>query len=139
MTISWISYFCWFVCKILTNLCLFRVHTIGSAVFSVWIQTTRHTTEILSFTLYQAFRALRAYLLFQLWTCSHCNIEKKNKKFGPDHFSRFDIYWIQTDRQTSFLYLVLYCSTVIIFYKKSGFSRLKFFLPKRKKFKHNFY
>ena len=23
-----------------------------------------------------------------------------HKKFGPDRFSRFDIYWIQTDRQT---------------------------------------
>ena len=22
----------------------------------------------------------------------------KNKKFGPDRFSRFDVYWIQTDR-----------------------------------------
>ena len=21
-------------------------------------------------------------------------------KFGPDRFSRFDVYWIQTDRQT---------------------------------------
>jgi len=23
-----------------------------------------------------------------------------HKKFGPDQFSRFDVYWIQTDRQT---------------------------------------
>ena len=23
------------------------------------------------------------------------------KKFGPDGFSRFDVYWIQTDRQTN--------------------------------------
>ena len=22
------------------------------------------------------------------------------KKFGPDRFSRFDVYWIQTDRHT---------------------------------------
>ena len=22
------------------------------------------------------------------------------EKFGPDRFSRFDVYWIQTDRQT---------------------------------------
>jgi len=22
-----------------------------------------------------------------------------HKKFGPDRFSRFDVYWIQTDRQ----------------------------------------
>ena len=22
------------------------------------------------------------------------------QKFGPDRFSRFDVYWIQTDRQT---------------------------------------
>ena len=24
-----------------------------------------------------------------------------HKKFGPDRFSRFDVYWIQTDRQTT--------------------------------------
>ena len=23
-----------------------------------------------------------------------------DKKFGPDRFSRFDVYWIQTNRQT---------------------------------------
>ena len=23
-----------------------------------------------------------------------------HKKFGPDRFCRFDVYWIQTDRQT---------------------------------------
>ena len=24
-----------------------------------------------------------------------------HKKFGPDRFSRFDVYWIQTDRKTN--------------------------------------
>ena len=24
-----------------------------------------------------------------------------HKKFGPDRFSRFDVYWIQIDRQTN--------------------------------------
>ena len=24
-----------------------------------------------------------------------------HKKFGPDRFSRFDVHWIQTDRQTN--------------------------------------
>ena len=28
-----------------------------------------------------------------------------NKKFGPDRFSRFDVYWIQTDRQAKFIYI----------------------------------
>ena len=23
-----------------------------------------------------------------------------HKKFGPDRFSRFDVYWVQTDKQT---------------------------------------
>ena len=27
-----------------------------------------------------------------------------HKKFGPDRFSRFDVYWIQTDRQAKFIY-----------------------------------
>ena len=25
---------------------------------------------------------------------------RSHKKFGPDRFSRFDVYWIQTNRQT---------------------------------------
>ena len=24
-----------------------------------------------------------------------------HKKFGPDRYSRFDVYWIQTDKQTN--------------------------------------
>ena len=24
-----------------------------------------------------------------------------HKKFGPDRFGRFDVYWIQTDKQTN--------------------------------------
>ena len=27
-----------------------------------------------------------------------------HKKFGPDRFIRFDVYWIQTDRQAKFIY-----------------------------------
>jgi len=27
------------------------------------------------------------------------------KKFGPDRFCRFDVYWIQTNRQTSQIYI----------------------------------
>ena len=27
-----------------------------------------------------------------------------HKKFEPDRFSRFDVYWIQTDRQAKFIY-----------------------------------
>jgi len=27
-----------------------------------------------------------------------------HKKFGPDRFSRFEVYWIQTDRQAKFIY-----------------------------------
>ena len=27
-----------------------------------------------------------------------------HKKFGPDRFSRFDVYWIQTNRQGKFIY-----------------------------------
>jgi len=29
--------------------------------------------------------------------------ERSHNKFGPDRFSRFDVYWIQTDRQAKFL------------------------------------
>ena len=26
---------------------------------------------------------------------------RSHKKFGPDQFSRFDVYWIQTNKQTN--------------------------------------
>ena len=40
-----------------------------------------------------------------------------HKKFGPDRFSRFDVYWIQTNRQTDrqtnrqakFIYIYVLC------------------------------
>ena len=30
---------------------------------------------------------------------------RSHVKFGPDQFSRFDVYWIQTDRQTNKAYI----------------------------------
>ena len=37
-----------------------------------------------------------------------------HKKFGPDRFSRFDVYWIQTNRQTDrqakFIYRCILCT-----------------------------
>ena len=33
-----------------------------------------------------------------------CGHVMSHKKFGPDRFSRFDVYWIQTDRQAKFIY-----------------------------------
>ena len=44
------------------------------------------------------------------------------KKFAPDRFSRFDVYWIQTDRQTNGqtdkpnLYIDIYISAYISVY-----------------------
>ena len=35
---------------------------------------------------------------------------RSHNKFGPDWFSRFDVYWIKkkTDRQTSKVYILMY-------------------------------
>ena len=39
-----------------------------------------------------------------------------HKKFGPDRFSRFDVYWIQTDRQTDrqakFIYRLIFIAFI---------------------------
>ena len=39
-----------------------------------------------------------------------------HKKFGPDRFSRFDVYWIQTNRQTDKpnLYIDIWCNFVLL-------------------------
>ena len=40
-----------------------------------------------------------------------------HKKFGPDRFSRFDVYWIQTDKQSIYnIYrymLTIACETAL--------------------------
>ena len=55
-----------------------------------------------------------------------------HKKFGPDRLSRFDVYWIQTDRQAKFIYRYIYIISVrsceIIFKKV-----LSLFIPLRQK------
>jgi len=85
-------------------------------------------------------------------SCGHVML---HKKFGPDRFSRFDVYWIQTNRQTprqtSQIYRLvgrfapifyLNCEHVLFVYilkqrrkkccgfknKIRGFSRINFFL-----------
>jgi len=37
-----------------------------------------------------------------------------HKKFGLDRFSRFDVYWIQTDKPS--LYIDIYISIIYIFF-----------------------
>jgi len=105
-------------------------NTIFISFQSLFIQT-RNSKRFAVAPFFLAFRALRAHLLFKLWTCSFClhfKTKKKkfcvkthfkiflsiinlprghvmsNKKFGPDRFSRFDVYCTQTNRQAKFIY-----------------------------------
>ena len=55
------------------------------------------------------------YLKFWSFINLPCSHVRSHKKFGPDWFSRFDVYWIQTNRQTDrqakfiwFLYVFLW-------------------------------
>ncbi len=41
------------------------------------------------------------YLKFRSFTNLPCGHVMTHKKFGPDRFSRFDVYWIQTNKQTN--------------------------------------
>ena len=43
-----------------------------------------------------------------------------HKKFGPDRFSRFDVYWIQTDRQTDKPNLYIDVSTIKVYTAPGG-------------------
>ena len=53
--------------------------------------------EINFFTKLKTFKThFFKFLSFINLPCGHV---MSHKKFGPDRFSRFDVYWIQTDRQ----------------------------------------
>ena len=39
-----------------------------------------------------------------------------HKKSGPDRLSRFDVYWIQTNRQDKFIYRLQYYNITILQY-----------------------
>ena len=48
-----------------------------------------------------------------------CGHVMSHKKIGPDQFSRFGVYWIQTNRQAKFIYRYVYLSArecSILFY-----------------------
>ena len=46
---------------------------------------------------------------------------RSSTNFGPDRFSRFDVYWIRTDRQTKYIYIRFYrwllCIEFVLFGK----------------------
>ena len=56
-----------------------------------------------------------------------------HKKFGPDRFIRFDVYWIQTNKQTNRqtdkpnLYIEDVCKFLIGFFGFFNFNNLKLF------------
>jgi len=54
------------------------------------------------------------YLNFLSFINLPCGHVMSHKKFGPDRFSCFDVYWIQTNRQTSQIY-----TEIIMFNKLS--------------------
>ena len=51
-----------------------------------------------------------------------------HKKFGPDRVSRFDVYWIQTNRQTprqaKFIYRLKISKTLYYQIQQINFRRL---------------
>ena len=57
-----------------------------------------------------------------------------HKKFGPDRYSRFEVYWIQTDRQAKFIYRrnnnVKFDSNLILTYISHMLDWYKCLLPK---------
>ena len=61
--------------------------------------------ELNFFTKLKTFKTLFLFLSFITLPCDHV---MSHKKFEPDRFSRFDVYWIQTngqtDRQAKFIY-----------------------------------
>jgi len=60
-----------------------------------------------------------------------------HKKFGPDRFSRFDVYWIHTDKQTSqILYIEVFQTTLFKRLTYNAKMFVYFFTRITKKFKN---
>ena len=55
-----------------------------------------------NFTKIKTFK--HKFLKFLLFINLPWGYVMSHKKFGPDRFSRFDVYWIQTNRQAKFIY-----------------------------------
>ena len=54
--------------------------------------------ELIFFTKLKTFKThFLKFLSFIILPCGHV---MSHKKFGPDRFNRFDVYWIQTNKQT---------------------------------------
>jgi len=52
------------------------------------------------FTKLKTFKTHFFFLSFINLPCGHV---LSHKKFGPDRFSRFDVYWIQTDKPNLYI------------------------------------
>ena len=77
------------------------------------------------------------YLKFLSFINLPCGHVMSHIKFGPDRFSRFDVYWIQTNRQTDKpnLYLDIARISVEKWTGAAGFLELdcRIFTTKKKK------
>ena len=57
------------------------------------------------FKILQKWKMLKKFWKFLSFINLLCVHVRLHKKFGSDQFSRFDVYWIQTNKQTSKVYM----------------------------------
>jgi len=81
--------------------------------------------SFLNFTKYKTFE--HKFLKFWSFINLPWGHVRSHTKFWPDRFSRFDVYWIQTNRQAKFIYRCakkfyeirkLFCFCFILYKKK---------------------
>jgi len=99
--------------------CSFCLHfkTKKKKILRIFKKKSRISKNLNFFTKLKTFEThFFKFLSFINLTCGHV---MSHKKFGPDRFSRFDVYWIQTDKQTDSQAKFIYR------WKKASFPRLK--------------
>ena len=86
-----------FKVKILAITVAFQVNTNILADFSVEIGAFFNVTNVIFLLERTFFKLACSYILSEIMLVA-------TKTIGLDRFSRFDVYWIQTDRQAKYVY-----------------------------------
>jgi len=80
---------------------MFFLFTFKNKEKKLFADFKKKIADFQEFNLFYKLKTFKTHFLkFLSFINLPCGHVMSHKKFGPDRFSRFDVYWIQTNRQT---------------------------------------